>query len=117
MLPKNGIIAKKKNKTRKKWETIKEGELSINCGIDTVKFITSKKGNKLCFLTCFARTSENEDVTVDITVFGDNVSKFEDMLRSGNLATFYVKPSTYGEDTKFKYVFQDIKLTDISNSY
>ena len=73
--------------------------------IESCRVITTKKGQKMCFLTMLGK-----NISFDVTVFTTTFDKYKDILKNGNslFMTNYV--DDYNEnDRRYKYIMHEAK--------
>lgn len=73
--------------------------------IESCRVITTKKGQKMCFLTLLGK-----NISFDVTVFPSTFEKYKDILKDGNslFMTNYV--DDYNEnDRRYKYIMHEAK--------
>ena len=73
--------------------------------IESCKVITTKKGQKMCFMTLLGK-----NISFDVTVFPSTFEKYKDILKIGNslFMTNYV--DDYNEnDRRYKYIMHEAK--------
>lgn len=73
--------------------------------IESCRVITTKKGQKMCFLTMLGK-----NISFDVTVFPTTFDKYKDILKNGNslFMTNYV--DDYNEnDRRYKYIMHEAK--------
>ena len=86
-----------KNKTKK----------TVKClgTIESCRVITTKKGQKMCFMTLLGK-----NISFDVTVFPSTFEKFNSILKEGNslFMTNYVDDYNEG-DRRYKYIMHEAK--------
>lgn len=73
--------------------------------IESCRVITTKKGQKMCFMTLLGK-----NISFDVTVFPSTFEKYKDILKNGNslFMTNYV--DDYNEiDRRYKYIMHEAK--------
>lgn len=73
--------------------------------IESCRVITTKKGQKMCFMTLLGK-----NISFDVTVFPSTFEKYKDILKDGNslFMTNYV--DDYNEnDRRYKYIMHEAK--------
>ena len=73
--------------------------------IESCRVITTKKGQKMCFMTLLGK-----NISFDVTVFPSTFEKYKDILKEGNslFMTNYV--DDYNEnDRRYKYIMHEAK--------
>lgn len=73
--------------------------------IESCRIITTKKGQKMCFMTLLGK-----NISFDVTVFPSTFEKYKDILKNGNslFMTNYV--DDYNEnDRRYKYIMHEAK--------
>lgn len=73
--------------------------------IESCRVITTKKGQKMCFMTLLGK-----NISFDVTVFPSTFDKYKDILKNGNslFMTNYV--DDYNEnDRRYKYIMHEAK--------
>ena len=73
--------------------------------IESCRVITTKKGQKMCFMTLLGK-----NISFDVTVFPSTFEKYKDILKNGNslFMTNYV--DDYDEnDRRYKYIMHEAK--------
>ena len=73
--------------------------------IESCRVITTKKGQKMCFLTMLGK-----NISFDVTVFPTTFDKYKDILKNGNslFMTNYVDDYNEG-DRRYKYIMHEAK--------
>lgn len=73
--------------------------------IESCRVITTKKGQKMCFLTMLGK-----NISFDVTVFPTTFDKYKDILNNGNslFMTNYVDDYNEG-DRRYKYIMHEAK--------
>ena len=73
--------------------------------IESCRIITTKKGQKMCFLTMLGK-----NISFDVTVFPTTFDKYKDILKDGNslFMTNYVDDYNEG-DRRYKYIMHEAK--------
>ena len=73
--------------------------------IESCRVITTKKGQKMCFLTMLGK-----NISFDVTVFPTTFDKYKDILNNGNslFMTNYVDDYNDG-DRRYKYIMHEAK--------
>ncbi len=73
--------------------------------IESCRVITTKKGQKMCFLTILGK-----NISFDVTVFPTTFDKYKDILKNGNslFMTNYVDDYNEG-DRRYKYIMHEAK--------
>ena len=73
--------------------------------IESCRVITTKKGQKMCFLTMLGK-----NISFDVTVFPTTFDKYKDILKDGNslFMTNYVDDYNEG-DRRYKYIMHEAK--------
>ena len=73
--------------------------------IESCRVITTKKGQKMCFLTMLGK-----NISFDVTVFPTTFEKYKDILKNGNslFMTNYVDDYNEG-DRRYKYIMHEAK--------